>query len=466
MSAVSSRVTFAALLCAGIAGGALAVRRENQLERRVAELEQHLADIARQSSVEAMRELVRGETSSATAPILERERAQRDASQQRESTVGRDLRALNDRTAALEGRLEDAALDQLRARIDRWHEQLAAVQGRIDQLKIPEEQDLLAQAAATARSVATTMVAEVKQSLEAMRADLPTRQQIADDLVRELRLADQAAMLAQARRLLGLPADIMQTIGLAQLFAALDAAAFLKDLREYLATIDPDRSPETMRLSLALLAQAQDARFHMLLLEAASGTLNARLVPQALVALSTVDLTTSAPEMARLALAGVLQAPLIDDPDRFNTIIDVVRAAVGTKPSADQIGLAVPGEQHPPLRQTFLRFYRNYLGSRLLGIDAAGAVFPITSVESLSVTAAPQLSASNRERALYLCKVARALGLEREAGRFLISLASKLSPARTSGDEQPRVVLVKLLEELSGQKLGEDWGRWLAWADR
>jgi hypothetical protein len=121
--------------------------------------------------------------------------------------------------------------------------------------------------------------------------------------------------------------------------------------------------------------------------------------------------------------------------------------------------------QAPDLvRQPFLRFLKNYLTSRLFGYDGSSPAFPITDVENLSTVSSPQLNLSSRDRALYLCHVARALGIEKDAARFLLTLVNRLPPARGSSEEQPKTFTIKLLEELSGQKMGEDWARWKSWA--
>jgi hypothetical protein len=216
-----------------------------------------------------------------------------------------------------------------------------------------------------------------------------------------------------------------------------------------------------VRLALALLAESSDTRYRVTLIDAASGQLNPRIVPHALAAISAVDLEHSPREIRRMSVAGVMKPPLINEPDRFNTIVDLVRSALGPKPTQAELVALLDDLE---LREPLLQLAKNHLSSRLLGGGAVPS-FPVTSAERLGSTVAPQLSASNRDRALYLCRVARALGAERDTARFLLDLVPKTPALRGSSEEQPRAFLIKLLEELSGQAHGEDWTRWRAWAN-
>jgi hypothetical protein len=311
-------------------------------------------------------------------------------------------------------------------------------------------------AVARAREASEATLRETQRLLAELESRLPTRQQIEADVAAQ---HDQL-FLASVRKLLASSAEQLQMLGLAQL-DTLDADTFLTELRAYLTRVDPSRSPEAVRLALALLSESSNPRFRLALIDAASGQLNPRIVPQALVSISALDLEHSPPELRRLSISGVLKAPLIDEPDRFNTIVDLMRSALGTNPTREQIAPLIEGLE---IRAPLLQFAGNFLSSRLLGAGAVSA-YPVVGVDKLGSSQTPQLNASNRERALYLCRAARAVGAERDVARFLLDLVPKTTSVRGSSEEQPRAFLIKLLEELSGLAYAEDWARWRAWAN-
>jgi hypothetical protein len=353
-------------------------------------------------------------------------------------------------------------LDQQVTSLTPLREQLSQLGQQIARLADSEQllQRADAGAVARAREASEATLRETQRLLAELEARLPTRLQLEADVARCVAAQHDELLLASVRKLLASSAEQLQMLGLAQL-DTLEADTFLTELRAYLGRVDPGRSPEAVRLALALLSESSDQRFRLALIDAASGQLNPRIVPQALVSISALDLEHSTPDLRRLSIAGVLKAPLIDEPDRFNTIVDLMRSALGTNPTREQVAPLIEGLE---IRGPLLQFARNFLSSRLLGAGAVPA-YPVVGVEKLGSSQTPQLNASNRDRALYLCRAARAVGAERDVARFLVDLVPKTTSVRGSSEEQPRAFLIKLLEELSGLAYGEDWVRWRAWAN-
>ncbi|MEW6744492.1 MAG: hypothetical protein AB1486_17195 [Planctomycetota bacterium] len=295
-----------------------------------------------------------------------------------------------------------------------------------------------------------------RTAITELRRAIPDGQVLEEQVQARVLGMVREADLVRARQMLSSSLDLTRALG-AHLLFGLEPETILAELKPHLAELSSEACPMATQAIFTLLGEHRAPALRALLVEVVLGRLNPRLTPYGMTFLATLDYTGRHAELAAPVLAGTLREAHINNPDRFNAVIDIVRRIFPeTQP------LTAPPGISPENAASLLRLFRNYLASRVLGYDADSAVFPFDDPAELIARSrhTPRLGSASRERVLALAGLAARLGLARDAARFTLSLVGLTPP---QGGEQE--LLADTLRQLSGSDYGMEWERWRAWAD-